>query len=107
MNANTPIAMLKQQSEYAPKHKDPKRYMWLLSPALPLIGLVAATGYAIAPKKLRFMAAFGPIMLHGVIPLIDKMVGADAENHPEEAIKQLENDPYYMRIVKAYIPLQY
>ncbi|WP_410210165.1 alkane 1-monooxygenase [Aquirhabdus sp.] len=107
MNATTQLATLKPKSEQTPKHKDPKRYLWLLSPALPLIGLAAATSYAIAPKKLRAMAALGPIMLHGVIPFIDKMVGADAENHPEEAIKQLEQDPYYMRIVKAYIPLQY
>lgn len=107
MNANTPMALLKQRAIETAKHKDPKRYLWLLSPALPLIGLVAASGYAIAPKKLRALSALGPIMLHGVIPLIDKIVGADAENHPEEAIKELENDPYYMRIVKAYIPAQY
>lgn len=106
MNASTPISLLSPQTTQA-QHQDRKRYLWLFSPALPLIGLVGATAYAIAPKKLRVMAALGPIMLHGVIPLIDRLVGADAENHPEEAIKQLEADPYYMRIVKAYIPLQY
>ncbi len=37
--------------------KDPKRYMWLLGPALPGIGLAALTGYALAPKKLK---ALGP-----------------------------------------------
>ena len=104
MNANTPLALLQQQ---ATKHKDPKRYLWFISPSLPLIGLTAAVGYAIAPKKLRALAAFGPIMLHGIVPLMDKIVGADAANHPEEAIKELEQDPYYMRIVKAYIPIQY
>lgn len=104
MNANTPMALLQQQAN---THKDSKRHLWLFSPALPLIGLTAAAGYAIAPKKLRLLAALGPIMLHGVIPLMDKIIGPDAENHPEEAIKQLEQDPYYMRIVKAYIPTQY
>lgn len=107
MNAKTPIAAMQSQLANAEKFKDKKRYMWLLSPALPLIGVAAVTGYAIAPKKLRFLSAFGPIMLHGVIPLIDKMVGPDGENHAEEMIDQLENDPYYMRIVKAYIPSQY
>ncbi len=87
--------------------KDKKRLLWLLSPALPVIGVAAVAGYSIAPKKLRALAAVGPALLHGVIPLIDKWVGADAENHPEEAIQQLEQDPYYMRIVKAYIPSQY
>ena len=107
MNAKTPIAAMQSQLANAEKFKDKKRYMWLLSPALPLIGVAAATGYAIAPKKLRFLSAFGPIMLHGVIPAIDKMVGPDGDNHPEDVIEQLENDPYYMRIVKAYIPSQY
>ena len=66
MNAKTPIAAMQSQLANADKFKDKKRYMWLLSPALPLIGVAAATGYAIAPKKLRFLSAFGPIMLHGV-----------------------------------------
>lgn len=88
-------------------YKDPKRFLWLLSPALPLIGVAFASGYAIAPKKLRFLSAAGPVILHAIIPAIDKLVGADGENHPEDAIKQLEKDPYYMRIVNAYIPSQY
>lgn len=33
--------------------KDPKRYLWLLGPALPGIGLAALTGYALAPKNLK------------------------------------------------------
>ncbi len=107
MNAKTSIAALQSQALDAVKFKDKKRYMWLLSPALPLIGVVAASGYAIAPKKLRWLSAFGPIMLHAVIPAIDKWVGPDGDNHAEEVIEQLENDPYYMRIVKAYIPSQY
>ena len=36
--------------------KDPKRYMWLLGPVLPGIGLAALTGYALAPKKLKALA---------------------------------------------------
>ncbi|MEC7119924.1 MAG: alkane 1-monooxygenase [Pseudomonadota bacterium] len=106
MNANTPIAMLKEQHSDQP-FKDKKRYLWLLSPAVPAIGVAAAAGYALAPKKLRFLTAFGPLMLHGIIPAIDKLVGPDGDNHPEDVIKQLEADPYYMRIVASYIPLQY
>jgi alkane 1-monooxygenase len=104
MNATTPSTLLQQPS--AP-FKDKKRFLWLLSPALPLIGVAAASLYTVAPKKLRFLSAFGPLMLHGVIPAIDKLVGPDGVNHPEDAIADLEKDPYYMRIVKAYIPSQY
>lgn len=87
--------------------QDPKRYLWLLSPALPLIGLTALSAYAIAPKKLRYLSWAGPMLVHGIIPALDKAIGEDASNPPAEAVKGLENDKYYSRIVKAFIPAQY
>lgn len=87
--------------------KDPKRYLWLLGPGLPVIGLAALTGYAIAPKKLRALAWTGPALVHGIIPSLDQLIGEDASNPPEAAVKVLENDKYYDRIVKAFIPTQY
>ncbi len=89
------------------KWKDPKRYKWLLSPALPVIGVAALTAYAIAPKKLRALAWTGPVLVHGVIPALDRWIGEDTSNPPDEAIKDLENDPYYNWITKAFIPSQY
>jgi alkane 1-monooxygenase len=87
--------------------KDPKRYLWLLGPALPGIGLAALTGYALAPKKLKALAWTGPALVHGIIPALDKAIGEDASNPPESAVKSLEQDKYYNRIVKAFIPTQY
>ena len=106
MNAKTPDHLL---SEAAPKSKwkDPKRYKWLLSPALPIIGIAALTAYAIAPKKLRALAWTGPVLVHGVIPALDRLIGEDESNPPDEAIKDLENDKYYNLITKAFIPSQY
>ena len=46
-------------------------------------------------------------MLHGLIPLLDKYIGQDPENPPEEAIAELEADLYYAKIIHLYIPLQY
>lgn len=110
MNAKTPDHLLEQASEVnsnGSSWKDPKRYMWLLGPALPVIGLAALTGYAVAPKKLRALAWTGPALIHGVIPALDRMIGEDQSNPPESAVKPLENDKYYGRIVKAFIPTQY
>lgn len=107
MNAKTPIAAMQSQVENAEKFKDKKRYWWLLSPAVPAIGVAATIGYAIAPKKLRWLSAFGPMMLHAIIPAIDRLVGEDTENPPQDAIAQLESDPHYMRVVLSYLPLQY
>tara|TARA_Y100000815_G_scaffold206372_1_gene190243 strand:- start:229 stop:1518 length:1290 start_codon:yes stop_codon:yes gene_type:complete len=87
--------------------KDPKRYMWLLGPALPGIGLAALTGYALAPKRLKALAWTGPALVHGIIPALDRAIGEDKSNPPESAVKTLEQDKYYDRIVKAFIPTQY
>lgn len=87
--------------------KDPKRYLWLLSPALPVIGLAAVSAYAVAPKKLRALSWAGPALVHGIIPALDRLIGTDTTNPPEEVIEKLENDKYYQWIVKAFIPAQY
>lgn len=87
--------------------KDPKRYLWLMGPALPGIGLAALAGYAVAPKKLRSLAWTGPALVHGIIPALDRAIGEDKSNPPESAVKTLEQDKYYDRIVKAFIPTQY
>src|SRR5690554_8107630 len=89
------------------KWNDPKRYLWLLAPALPGIGLAALTGYAIAPKKLKALAWTGPALVHGIIPALDRAIGEDKSNPPESAVSSLEQDKYYNRIVKAFIPTQY
>jgi alkane 1-monooxygenase len=106
MNAKTPDSLL-QTSARRSKWKDPKRYKWLLSPALPVIGIAAMAAYAVAPKKLRALAWTGPMLVHGVIPALDRLIGEDNSNPPEDAIAELENDPYYSLITKAFIPSQY
>ena len=107
MNAKTPDALLQDAGQKKSKWKDPKRYKWLLSPALPVIGIAAMSAYAIAPKKLRALAWTGPALVHGVIPALDRLIGEDTSNPPDDAIAELENDPYYNLITKAFIPSQY
>ena len=107
MNAHTPMDML--QSEQAPSQQwvDAKRYLWVLSPAVPVIGIGALLIYRVAPKKMRGLAWVGPVMIHAIIPLLDRIIGTDTNNPPEEIIAKLEADPYYSKVVKAFIPLQY
>ncbi|ESK56053.1 alkane 1-monooxygenase [Acinetobacter tjernbergiae] len=91
-----------------PKFKDKKRKLWMLGLVIPNIANAAMLGYQFGPKRTKkFFAVAGPIALHGLIPLIDKFLGEDSENPPEEAIAELEADPYYAKIVNFYIPLQY
>lgn len=87
---------------------DKKRYLWLISPALPVIGLGILAGYHFAPKPLKIVFALGgPLVLHVIIPTIDTIVGTDNNNPSPEDIQLLEKDPYYARLVKSFIPIQY
>jgi alkane 1-monooxygenase len=85
--------------------RDPKRYAWLLGlliPTLPFLayGLVHATG-------LGVLWYFGPLLVFGIFPLLDLLVGMDATNPPDSVIKWLEQDRYYRWCTYLYIPIQY
>lgn len=87
------------------KWRDGKRYAWLLGlfvPTLPFLawGLVEVTG-------LSILWFFGPLIVFGVFPVIDLLIGADAENPPDSVLKWLEQDRYYRWCTYAYIPVQY
>ena len=85
--------------------RDPKRYLWplgLLVPTLPFgaLALVEATG-------LGVFWWFGPFFVFGVMPILDTLVGKDAENPPDSVIKHLEEDRFYRWCTYLYLPLQY
>ena len=84
---------------------DPKRYLWLLGlivPVIPFIawGIVEATGLGIGWW-------FGPVLVFGIIPALDWLIGKDAENPPDSAIKWLEQDRYYRWCTYLFLPLQF
>lgn len=86
---------------------DKKRFGWLLSPGLPVIGMGILAGYHFGLKAMKKLFALGgPLLLHIVIPTLDALVGDDENNPSDDEIKVLVNDPYYDRIVKIFIPLQ-
>jgi len=84
---------------------DPKRYAWLLGlivPLLPFIawGLVELTG-------LGAFWFYGPFLVFVIFPLLDVIIGMDAENPPDSVIKWLEQDRYYRWCTYVFIPVQY
>ena len=108
---NAPVKVQEELVAMAAKSKlqlDRKRYLWMLGPALPVIGIGILAGYQFSPRPLKKIFALGgPIVLHVIIPTIDTIIGKDANNPTNEDIKLLENDPYYATLVKTFIPLQY
>ena len=84
---------------------DRKRYLWLFGlvvPLFPFMGgaLATATGWGI-------FWYLGPILILGLIPVLDLIAGLDRSNPPDDLIKTLEADKYYRWITFLFLPLQY
>lgn len=89
----------------APEWTDGKRYAWLLGlivPVAPFIayGLAEATGAGV------FWWA-GPFIVFVAMPILDVIIGTDAENPPDRVLAWLEQDRYYRWCTYAFLPLQY
>jgi len=85
--------------------RDPKRYLWMLGLTMPLlpflaVGLHALTGWGV-------WLWLGPIVILGIIPLIDLAAGLDPSNPPDDVIATLERDRYYRWLTYLFLPLQY
>lgn len=86
-------------------YKDEKRHWWwlpLFVAISPIVGIYFShvTGH-------EAYAWFTPFLWYVFLPIADFLVGRDSRNPPEEAIEQLESDPYYKYLVYASIPLFY
>ena len=84
---------------------DRKRYLWVLGLIIP--ALVATSWLAVRVTGLGVFWWAGPILMFGIIPVLDYLVGSDKENPPDSALAWLENDPYYRRTTYLYLPTQY
>jgi alkane 1-monooxygenase len=91
--------------------RDRKRYLWLMGLILPTSLLMAVAlawvfgrlGWTVATPVLWWI---GPILLYGLLPILDAFFGADGENPPDDVIEHLENDRYYRYCTYAVIPFQ-
>jgi alkane 1-monooxygenase len=84
---------------------DRKRYLWLAAlvmPALPFvaIGLFSWTGWGV-------WLWLGPMVILGVVPVIDVVAGLDRSNPPDDVIAALEQDRYYRWLTFLFLPIQY
>ncbi|WP_422739033.1 alkane 1-monooxygenase [Micromonospora sp. WMMD729] len=85
--------------------RDGRKPLWplaLLVPALPFAGLALwrTTGGAWAWWLT-------PVVVFGLIPVIDLLIGDDRRNPPEEAVPRLAADGYYRWLTYLYLPAQY
>lgn len=85
--------------------RDPKRYLWLLGLVVP--SLVVFSWLAVLASGLGIFWWSGPILTFIIIPVLDFIVGADAENPPDSALAHLENDLFYRWATYLYLPIQH
>lgn len=92
--------------------RDPKRYLWLLGLIAPTaLFLAASLVWALNQTPLApaspILWWIGPILVYGLLPVLDLFFGPDGSNPPDEVMEYLEKDKYYRYCVYAYIPFQY
>ncbi|MFF0189255.1 alkane 1-monooxygenase [Streptomyces sp. NPDC005244] len=85
--------------------RDPKRHLWLLALAVPTLPLQA--GALVQATGLRLFWWWGPVFAFAVIPLAERLTGADGANPPEAVARRLEEDRYYRWCTYLYLPLQF
>ncbi len=90
---------------YAVRWRDRKRPLWML-------GLIAP-GCALLPSQLVLHTGqpvfwwAGPIVVFGLIPSLDALVGEDGENPPEDSYADLARDRYYRWCTYLFLPVQF
>jgi alkane 1-monooxygenase len=85
--------------------KDKKRYLWLIGLVVPSLAFVALGLHTLTGWAVWFW--IGPIVVLGVVPVIDLLAGLDRSNPPDDVIESLENDKYYRWITYLFLPIQY
>jgi alkane 1-monooxygenase len=85
--------------------RDHKRYWWLIALVMPVLPFAAIAGYQWT--GLAVWLWLGPMVILGVVPIVDLLTGLDQSNPPEDMIEALEKDRYYRVITFAFLPIQY
>lgn len=85
--------------------KDKKRYLWLIGLVVPSLAFLGIGLHQLTGWDVWFW--LGPIVVLGIVPAIDLVVGLDRSNPPDDVIEALENDKYYRWITYLFLPIQY
>ncbi|MFN8168205.1 MAG: fatty acid desaturase [Candidatus Nanopelagicales bacterium] len=85
--------------------RDGKRHLWLVALVMPLLPFAAVALHARTGQAVWLW--LGPIVILGVVPLVDLVGGLDRSNPPDDVIAALEADRYYRWLTFLFLPLQY
>lgn len=89
----------------SPAWRDPKRALWLVALVIPLIPFAGMGLFSLT--QMAVWLWLGPIVILGIVPLLDLITGLDPSSPPDEEIAELERRRYYRAVLYAFLPLQY
>ena len=88
-----------------PVWRDRKRHLWVSALAIALLPFAAIALWSATGWGVWFW--LGPLVILGVVPLVDLMGGLDRDNPPDDLIEALEQDRYYRWLTFCFLPIQY
>ena len=98
---STPVPAALRSSPW----RDRKRFLWLLSAAMPWLCLGHLFGYI--HQGWVFWLWVLPLWIHLALPLLDGVLGEDRSNPPEAQLAEVESRVGYRWLVAAYVPGQW
>jgi alkane 1-monooxygenase len=91
--------------EADPRWHDRKRPLWLTALVMPALPFAAVALWSWTGNGIWLW--LGPLVILGVVPLIDLLAGLDRDNPPDDVIASLERDRYYRWLTFLFLPIQY
>lgn len=82
---------------------DRRRHYWLLSVLLPLLPLASLLGWRVGAGE--WLLWLTPVVIYGLVPLLDHALGEDRTNPPEALVSTLERDTWYRWLTWLAVPV--
>jgi alkane 1-monooxygenase len=83
--------------------RDGKRFLWPLALAVPLLPLVCLG--IVGKSGHEGWWWLGAVLVFVQVPLMDRMIGSDDGNPPEDLVRALQSDRFYRWMTFLYLPL--
>lgn len=81
---------------------DRRRRQWLVSLLLPMLPLASLLAWRVAGAE--WLLWLTPVVVYGLVPLLDLALGEDANNPPEALVPALEEDRWYRWLTWLTVP---
>ncbi|GAA4561634.1 fatty acid desaturase [Micromonospora coerulea] len=85
--------------------RDTRKPLWPLALLVPVLPFVGWLGWRSTGGAWAWWLT--PLVVFGLIPVIDLLIGDDRRNPPDEVVPRLQADGYYRWLTYLYLPAQY